>query len=177
MNPRVQKTVSVVAVGVIVLSMICTTMTAFAKETNVVANAATPGEINKYNYYINLYNLIQSSNGIIAVPDDMRESTEYLINVINGGFGYLKTFDEDVNEWVDTSIAVNTNLREVDNEKELKKAEAKYEADMLKIDRKDRRYDQDLAALDVERNAVKSEMETLKKVAKENVDRTFKLFS
>ena len=35
MNPRVQKTVSVVAVGVIVLSMICTTMTAFAKETNV----------------------------------------------------------------------------------------------------------------------------------------------
>lgn len=35
MNPRVQKTVSVVAVGVIVLSMICTTMTAFAKETNI----------------------------------------------------------------------------------------------------------------------------------------------
>ena len=34
-NPRVQKTVSVVAVGVIVLSMICTTMTAFAKEINV----------------------------------------------------------------------------------------------------------------------------------------------
>ena len=55
--------------------------------------------------------------------------------------------------------------------------EAKYEADMLKIDRKDRRYDQELAALDAERNAVKSEMDTLKKVAKENVDRTFKLFS
>ena len=149
----------------------------FATTQEVVVNAATPGEINKYNYYINLYNLIQSSNGIIAVPDDMRASVEYLINVINGGFGYLKTFDEDANEWIDTSVAINTSLREVDNEKELKKAEAKYEADMLKIDRKDRRYDQELAALDAERNAVKSEMDTLKKVAKENVDRTFKLFS
>ena len=34
-----------------------------------------------------------------------------------------------------------------------------------------------LAALDTERNAIKQEMETLKTVAKENVERTFKLFS
>ena len=54
---------------------------------------------------------------------------------------------------------------------------AKYEADMKKIDMKDRRYDTELAALDGERNAIKSEMETLKTVAKDNVERTFKLFS
>ena len=53
----------------------------------------------------------------------------------------------------------------------------KYEADMKKIDMKDRKYDSDLAALDNERNAIKQEMETLKTVAKENVERTFKLFS
>ena len=41
----------------------------------------------------------------------------------------------------------------------------------------DRKYDAELAALDTERNAVKSEMETLKTVARENVERTFKLFS
>jgi len=41
---------------------------------------------------------------------------------------------------------------------------------------KDRKYDYDLAALDNERNAIKNEMETLKTVAKDNVDRTFKLF-
>ena len=50
------------------------------------------------------------------------------------------------------------------------------EADMKKIDMKDRKYDTDLAALDTERNAVKQEMDTLKTVAKENVERTFKLF-
>jgi len=67
-------------------------------------------------------------------------------------------------------------LQEVDDEKELRKAEAKYEADMRQIDMKDRKFDYDLAALDAERNAIKSEMETLKTVAKDNVDRTFKLF-
>ena len=48
---------------------------------------------------------------------------------------------------------------------------------MKKIDNKDRKFDTDLAALDTERNAIKQEMETLKTVAKENVERTFKLFS
>ena len=48
---------------------------------------------------------------------------------------------------------------------------------MKKIDNKDRKYDSDLASLETERNAIKQEMETLKSVAKENVERTFKLFS
>ena len=77
----------------------------------------------------------------------------------------------------DVSVAIDTNLREVQDEQYLRKAEAQYEADMRRIDMKDRKYDIDLAALDNERNAIKSEMETLKTVAKENVERTFKLFS
>ncbi len=77
----------------------------------------------------------------------------------------------------ETSVSTNTNLQEVTDSSLLKKAEAKYEADMKKIDMKDRKYDSDLAALDAERNAIKQEMETLKTVAKENVERTFKLFS
>ena len=56
------------------------------------------------------------------------------------------------------------------------KVEAQYEADMHRIDRKDRMYDTQLAALDSERNAIKQEIETLKTVAKDNVERTFKLF-
>ena len=77
----------------------------------------------------------------------------------------------------ETSISTNTGLQEVTDEVNLKKAEAKYEADMKRIDLKDRKYDTDLAALETERNAIKQEMETLKTVAKDNVERTFKLFS
>ena len=80
-------------------------------------------------------------------------------------------------KYYETSVAIDTGLQEVSDEKDLRKAEAKYEADMKKIDLKDRRYDTQLAALDNERNAIKSEMETLKTVAKDNVERTFKLFS
>ena len=77
----------------------------------------------------------------------------------------------------EVNIATDTNLQEVSDETELKKAEAKYEADMRKIDAKDKKFDVDIAALEQERNAIKTEMETLKTVAKDNVDRTFKLFS
>ena len=116
-----------------------------------------------------------------------------LTNVINSGYvtivqardqGMPKDFtatatDADRLYFTDceTSISTNTGLQEVTDEVELKKAEAKYEADMKRIDMKDRKYDSDLAALETERNAIKQEIDTLKTVAKDNVERTFKLFS
>ena len=112
-----------------------------------------------------------------------------ITNLINSGEVIIVTKDKDGNfhqpddETVinfsdyETSISTNTGLQEVTDEVNLKKAEAKYEADMKKIDAKDRKYDTDLAALDTERNAIKQEMDTLKSVARDNVERTFKLFS
>ena len=105
-------------------------------------------------------------------------NTEAIKNAINSGEYILATSAtvpakaEDI-----TSVSTNTGLQEVTDEVNLRKAEAKYEADMKRIDLKDRKYDTDLAALDTERNAIKQEMDTLKTVAKDNVERTFKLFS
>mgnify|MGYP000039151673 FL=1 len=48
---------------------------------------------------------------------------------------------------------------------------------MAKINAKDKKFDTDIAALEQERNAIKTEIDTLKTVAKDNVERTFKLFS
>ena len=111
---------------------------------------------------------------------------DVITNIINSGQvtivsakndgTFAQPTDADYNRY-ETSVATNTNLQEVTDSSELKKAEAKYEADMKKIDMKDRKYDSDIAALETERNAIKQEMETLKSVAKENVERTFKLFS
>ena len=98
---------------------------------------------------------------------------QVITNLINSGeFVIVRLKDNS-----ETSVAIDTGLQEVSDETLLRKAEAKYEADMRKIDAKDRKYDTDLAALEAERNAIKSEMETLKTVAKDNVERTFKLFS
>ena len=115
-----------------------------------------------------------ATHGITAIPTT--NFKEFITNLINSGTVVI--IDTKVKEeFKETSVATNTGLQEVADETLLRKAEAKYEADMRKIDAKDRKYDQDLAAIENERNAIKSEMETLKTVAKDNVERTFKLFS
>ena len=48
---------------------------------------------------------------------------------------------------------------------------------MRKINAKDKKFDTDIPSLESERNAISTEMDTLKSVAKDNIDRTFKLFS
>ena len=101
---------------------------------------------------------------------------EVLRNLVEAGFIVFEKPASD-GTFSEVNIATDTSLQEVSDETELKKAEAKYEADMRKIDAKDKKFDTDLAAMEQERNAIKTEMETLKTVAKDNVDRTFKLFS
>lgn len=129
-----------------------------------------------------LFDSIQESGyevetGVIENPQDGHEDDSiWFTNMVNAGHLFIYKKDDEGN-YYQTSVATDTELKEVDDKTNLRKAEAEYEANMLKIDRKDRKYDQDLAALDAERNAIKQEIETLKTVAKENVERTFKLFS
>ena len=134
-----------------------------------------------------------NSGGSSTVNITDAKFEEALTNVINSGWVTIvqkvdgsfpdditaSSTPEDILKYTEaeTSVATNTGLQEITDEIELRKAEAKYEADMKRIDLKDRKYDTDLAALDTERNALKQEMETLKTVAKDNVERTFKLFS
>jgi hypothetical protein len=68
-------------------------------------------------------------------------------------------------------------LQEVSDETYVKKAEAKYEANMRKINAKETRIDNDLSRLDTERTAIKTEEDTLKQTVKDNVNLNFKLFS
>ena len=106
----------------------------------------------------------------------LADNSTSITNLINSGDFVLYEY-ERIDDNKETSVATNTKLQEVTDEVNLKKEEAKYEAAMKRIDMKDRKYDTDLAALDAERNAIKQEMETLKTVARDNVERTFKLFS
>ena len=102
--------------------------------------------------------------------------------MVEAGFIVFEKPTNEVDEngdkiYAEVNIATDTSLQEVSDETQLKKAEAKYEADMRKINAKDKKFDTDLAAMEQERNAIKTEIDTLKSVAKDNVDRTFKLFS
>ena len=129
------------------------------------------------NEYDNLITLRGTDLTFKIIDDELANSVEYLNTLLDNDSFVLIDFSKGLGEnLTHTNISVETNLQEVSDETLLRKAEAQYEADMRKIDAKDRKYDIELAALDNERNAIKSEMETLKTVAKDNVERTFKLF-
>jgi len=101
------------------------------------------------------------------------------------GIGFVKELNDEQGDnkpvfaytvFENTNLSSSTKIQEVSDEINLKKAEAIYEADMRRISAKDKRYDTELSQLEAERNAIKTEIETLGKVATDNVDRTFKLF-
>ena len=141
-----------------------------------------------------------TKRGVTVVTEEQAASVDFLTNMVTEGQVVFTTFDpsqvqkladlteaqinamtdkeyEEMMGIVNTSVATNTSLREVSNEINVKKAEAKYEADMKEINKKDTKYDTQLSACETERNAIKEEVDSLKNVIKENVDRTFKLFS
>ena len=126
-------------------------------------------EINKYGGYI-----------IEGTADDpvgkYGDDSNWFTTMVNEGLLFLFKNDNEGNEY-QVNVATDTSLQEVTNDIDLKKAEAKYEADMRKINAKDKKFDTDIASLESERNAISTEMDTLKSVAKDNIDRTFKLFS
>ena len=137
-------------------------------------NERTKTLVSEYNALKNGYIIIGDSNDA-----GMDKSSEWLTNMVSSGAAIIREFDyENMSVFGrETSVSTETVLVEVQDEKELRKAEAKYEADMRQIDMKDRRYDTELAAVDAERNAIKQEMDTLKNVIKDNVEMNFKLFS
>lgn len=110
-------------------------------------------------------------NGKIYYSDDTVQNKEYGLDAEDpdGNLYVYKVFG-------DTSVSTSTKVQEVSDEVGLKKAEAQYEADMNKINAKDTRYDNKLSQLETERTAIKTEIESLQNVAKDNVDRTFKIF-
>ena len=126
-------------------------------------------DINKYGGYI----LEGTAKDPVGKYGD---DSNWFTTMVNEGLLFLFKNDNEGNEY-QVNVATDTSLQEVTDDIDLKKAEAKYEADMRKINAKDKKFDTDIAALESERNAINTEMDTLKSVAKDNVDRTFKLFS
>ena len=141
-----------------------------------------------------------AQKGVSIVTEEQANSTEYLKNIIEIGEAVLTTFNpgaidellkytpeqiismdeseyNDVMGIINTSVATDTLVIEAQNKKDLKRAEAEYEAKMKIINKKDRQYDTELSAVESERSAIKEEMDTLKSVIKENSELSFKLFS
>ena len=139
----------------------------------------------KFEYYVRLFEGIDSAGGCITLTDfskDFSSDNDWFNNVINSGKAILNVYNNNGPQkgWKETSIATSTTenyLKESQDETDIKKAEAKYEHELKKIKDKDAKYDRDLKNLETERTALNTELESIKKVKDDNIERTFGIFS
>ena len=138
---------------------------------------------NEFNYYIRLFEEIEACGGCISLDakyQSGQDGNEWLNSMVNSGRVLIEMYNTDKKQWVSTSVATNTannNLQEVSDETDLKKAEMDYQYELNIINTKETRLDKTVSKLETERSAITKEMETLKTVAKDNVERTFGIFS
>ena len=138
---------------------------------------------NEFNYYLNLWEQINDAGGcqvIDAQYESGDEGNEWFNKMVEAGRILISVYNTSKKEWEDTSVATSTNennLQETDDETDLKKAEAEYEYELDKINAKDTQFDQELSTLETERSALNTEIDSIKQVRDDNVERTFGIFS
>ena len=137
----------------------------------------------QFNYYLNLFEQIQASGGCQAIDAQYTngdEGAEWFNNMVTSGRVIVDVYNNNKKEWQETSVATSTNenyLQEVSDEKDLKKAEATYEYELDKVNKKDTKYDTELSKLETERTSITTEMDAIKTVRNDNIERTFGIFS
>lgn len=137
----------------------------------------------EFNYYVRLWEQINNQGGcqvIDAQYEAGEDGEKWFNNMVNSGRVVISEYNPDKKEWNETSVATSTNgnyLQEVQDDTDLKKAEAKYQYELGIINKKDSKYDKDLSKLETERTAIKTEMEAIKTVRNDNIERTFNIFN
>ena len=99
--------------------------------------------------------------------------------MIQSGQFYLESLTkvDENNKPVRVSVDGTNNLAIESDTTDLAKAEAEYNSKTAKVNSKEKLLDNDLKALDTEHSALKTEYDSVKSLIKDNVDKTFNLFS
>ncbi len=148
-------------------------------------NTLMPEEFNQkeFNYYVHLFENIQASGGYEIIDSQYKSGdlgNEWFNNMVSCGRVLIDLYDDDTNEWNETSVATSTNennLQEMQDDTDLKKAEAEYEHELDVINTKDTKFDNDLSKLETERTAITTEIDSISQVRDDNIERTFGIFS
>jgi len=127
-------------------------------------------------YYENMFNAIKSAGGCIESDANMKSPT-WVNNMIKNTQVILAIYNEEDKNLDNITPSTNGSLREVTNDALIAQADIEYETALEAINSKDTKYSTELNQLEEERDAIQMQIESLKKIAKENIERTFKVFS
>ena len=144
---------------------------------NANANSNVNVNMNDYSseFYQNLFRQMET-NGYAAYDQKLLNNPEALQNQLSNGNWYLGKKNED-GKYAQTSISSSTMITEEVDKRDMAKAEAEYNAQTLKINNKEKKLDNQLKTLDTEHSALKTEQESIKSLIKDNIDKSFNLFS
>lgn len=136
-----------------------------------------PNEKAKAEYYETMFKAIEAAGGVKVVSDKNAKSTSWVGNMIKSAQIILTTWDVEKEMLSTTSPSLNTHIQEVNDKNLIEKVEQEYEAEIDLINAKDTRFDNRLQVLESERDAISTEIDSLKQIMKANIDTTFKVFS
>ena len=130
--------------------------------------------------------MIKLKGGCEVLDPEYQNSSEWLTDMVGYGKVGIFTLHEDIasprgykmqqTSTSSSSTLRDTNVTSIDNT-EMKKAEAQYNKELKAINKKDTMFDLALEKLETERNAITNELDALRNVIDENIDRSFKTFS
>ena len=129
---------------------------------------------------------VVSGRGFAQISRENAVDRGWLEKALNSGEAQLfkltkeeSIFDggDKVNIFAETSLSVDPDLAEVSNEELIEQASVEYERAVADIDAKDTKFDLQLAKIDQQHQALKTEYESVKQIVSKNIDRSFKTFN
>lgn len=129
----------------------------------------------KAQWYTNLFSRMQSG-GYQVLQDGLASSSEWIEFAFESGLVTLEQVDSN-NNWNTLMYSSCSDITEQTNSAAITIAEAEYNAEMNKIENKDKMYDLELKNIDTEHNSLQTEYDSIKTAIDKNIERTFKIYS
>lgn len=127
-------------------------------------------------YYEEIYNAITAAGGWIGADESKAKNGTWVSNMVKNAQVIITDWDPENEILTNTTTALVTNINEVTDQNYIEKVSQEYEDTLNEINVKDTRFDKRLAQLETEREAIVTEVDGLKEVMKNNVEKTFKVF-
>ncbi len=128
---------------------------------------------------------IVSGRGFATISHEKAVDREWLEKTLNSGDAQLfkltaekSLFNENkINIFAETSLSVDPDLTEISNTELIQQATVDYEKAIQDVDAKETKLDMQLAKIDQQHSALKTEFDSVKQIVSKNIDRSFKCFN
>ena len=152
----------------------------------IAAGKVTQSEIDTYNaQFEEMFNSSSGStynngnskqdDGVVYIEDQYLSDPNWLYEAVSSG--QFKIEQQSTEGWKELSTASDTQIAIASDNSKFALAEAEYNAATQKINNKEKKLDQQLKTMDTEHSALQTEQDSVKSLIKDNVDKSFNLFS